>query len=95
MALTAALNIDEVYIVSCGVDHGPESHRICHLSMEPDVLVGGKQPRQFRAHNPYNIAQHWNKNQATVKGEDEPGAARSPYGKFEGVESRQFLVSEL
>jgi hypothetical protein len=42
LSLTSPLNIDEVDVVSGRVNHGPECHGICHLSVEPDVLVGGE-----------------------------------------------------
>ena len=38
----SALDVDEVDVVGGGVDSRPESHRICDLTMEPDVLVGGE-----------------------------------------------------
>ena len=36
---TSSLDVDEVYVVSCGVHHGPKGHRISNLPVEPDVLV--------------------------------------------------------
>ena len=75
---TGPLDIDEVDIVGRSMYHGPESHRICNLSVEPDVLIGREEPAQFWADEANNIAQHGEEDQAPIEGENETGTTRSP-----------------
>lgn len=74
----SSLDIYEVDVVGCSVDHGPKSHRISHLSMEPNVLIGREEPAQFRTDEAKNVAQHREKDQATIESENETGATRGP-----------------
>lgn len=66
--LTGAFDIDEVHIVGCRMNHCPECHRVCYLTVKPDILVGGEEEGQFWANNTDDIAKHWNENEATVVG---------------------------
>lgn len=65
--LTGTLDIEEIDVVSCGMDHSPESHRICDLSMEPDILVGREEPGDLGANDTNDIAQHRNKNKTAIE----------------------------
>ena len=51
MRLTSALDVEEIDVVSGGVDHSPEGHRVRDLTMEPDVLVRGEEGCHTRADN--------------------------------------------
>ena len=77
------------------MDHGPEGHRIGNLSVEPDVLVGREEPAQFRADEAKNVAQHGEKNQATIESENKTGATGSPDGPLERVEAGKPSVGGL
>lgn len=91
----SALNIDEIDIVSRGVDHRPECHRVGDLSVEPDVLVGGEKPCDFRTDDLDDIAQHGDENETSVKCEHQTGTAGSPDGVLEPVQGGQFSVDRL
>lgn len=75
---TGPFDLDEIDIVRRSMDHGPESHRIGDLSMEPDIFVGREKPSQLGAHDPDDIAQHRNKYGGSIKGENKACAARCP-----------------
>ena len=81
--------------MSGGVDHGPESHRVGDLTVEPDVLVGGEEPGDAGANDTNDVAQHGDEDQATIEGKDETGTAGRPDGPGEAVESGQLLVGSL
>ena len=92
---TGPLDIDEIDVMGCGVDHGPESHRIGDLPVEPDVLIGREEPAQFRADEANNVAQHRNEDQASVESENKTGATRSPDGPLEAVETSEPSIGIL
>jgi hypothetical protein len=77
------------------VDHGPKGHRVCHLSVEPEVLIGGEEPREPGAKDANDIAEHRDQDKATIKREDEASTPRCPDGKLEGVQGRQPCVHVL
>ena len=81
--------------MSGGVDHSPERHRVGHLSVEPDVLVGGEEPGNAGADNTDNVAQHRDENQATIECKDQTSAPRRPYRPSERVQSRELSVGCL
>ena len=60
------------------MNHGPKSHRIGDLSMEPNILVGRKKPSQLGAHDPDDVAEQRNKYGSSIKGENKACAARYP-----------------
>ena len=63
--------------------------------MEPDVLIGREEPAQFRADKANNVAQHRNKDQASIESENETGATGSPDGPLEGIETCKPSVGGL
>ena len=89
---TSTFNVDEVDVVSGGMHHGPKCHRVCHLSVEPDVFIGREQPRKFRTNDTNDVAKHREEDETTVVGENEASTARSPDGKLETIQSGEFLV---
>jgi len=95
LANLSTLNIDKVDIVSSGVDHGPECHGVGDLSVEPDVLVGGEEPCYFGTDDLDDVAEHGNKDETTVKGEDQAGTPRRPHGVLEPIQGCKFRVSSL
>ena len=92
---TGALNVEEINIMSGGVDHGPESHGVRDLSVEPDVLVGGEKPCHAGADNTDDVSQHGDENEAPVKGKNEPSSSRRPDRPCQPVQGGQLLVSCL
>lgn len=95
MGRTRALHVEEIDVVSRGVYHGPESHGVGDLSMEPDVLICREKPCEAGTNDTNDISQHWNQNEATIEGEGETCPSRNPYGECQSVESREFLVCFL
>jgi hypothetical protein len=65
------------------------------LSVEPDVLIGGEKPSQFRPDNLDDIAQHGDEDETSVECEDETSPARRPHGELEPVEGGKFRVDCL
>jgi hypothetical protein len=94
-ALTSAFDVEKVDIMGCSMDHCPKCHRVCDLSMEPDVLVGGEEPRELGTNNANDIAQHGNQEQSSVKRKGETSTSRSPDRPFQSIESGQLGVSGL
>lgn len=92
---TCALNVDEVNIVSGGMNHCPKSHGVCHLSMEPDVLIGGEQPGELGPDDADNVAQHGNEDHPPVESEYKSRSARAPHRELKTVEGSQFLIGRL
>lgn len=95
LSRTGTLNVEEVDVVSSGVDHGPECHGVGNLPVEPDVLVGGEEPGNAGADNTDNVAQHRDENQATIECEDQTSTPRRPYRPSERVQSRELSVGCL
>lgn len=63
--------------------------------MEPDVLVGGEEPRELGANNANDIAQHGNQEQSSIKRKGETSTSRSPDRPFQSIESGQLGVCGL
>ena len=93
--LTSTLNTDEVDIVGSYVNHCPKSHRVGDLSVEPNVFIRGEQPCKLGADDSNDVAQHWDKDKATIKGKSEPGATRNPDRESQSVECSQARISCL
>ena len=92
---TGTLNVEEVDIMSGGVDHGPERHGVGNLSVEPDVLVGGEKPGHAGADNADDVAQHGDENEAPIEGKNEPSSSRRPNRPCQPVQGGQLLVGCL
>lgn len=75
-----------------GVDHRPECHRVCHLSVEPDVLVCREEPCELGSDDTDDVAEHGDEDEETIKGEDKTSAARSPHGELEPVQRGELCV---
>jgi hypothetical protein len=75
--------------------HCPERHRVRDLTMKPDVLVGGHEPRELGADNADHVTQHGQKNEPAIEGEHESSAAGCPDGELERVERGELLVRGL
>jgi hypothetical protein len=74
--------------MSRSVDHGPECHRVGHLSVEPQILVRREKPRKLRTKDADDVSQQGNQNESPVKCEDQAGTPRNPDRKFEQVQRR-------
>lgn len=94
-ALTSAFDVEKVDIMSCSMYHCPKCHRICDLSMEPDVLVGREEPRELGTNDANDIAQHGDQEQSRVERKSETSTTRRPDRPFQTIESSQFSVSGL
>lgn len=81
--LTSALNVDEIDIMSGGVDGSPKSHGICNLPVEPDALIYRNDSTQNRTQDTETVAKHWEKDEATVICQDESSSSRSPDRELE------------
>jgi hypothetical protein len=92
---TETLDIDEVDVVRGGVDHGPESHRVGNLTMEPDVLVCRERPGELGADDTDDVPEHGHQDQATIEGEDKTSATGGPDGPLETVKDGELLVRSL
>lgn len=92
---TSTLDVEKVNVMGSGVNDTPECHGVCHLSVEPDVLVGGEQKGQFGSNNSDDIAQHGYKNHASVEREDKTSSTRRPYRPGEAIECSQLLIGSL
>jgi hypothetical protein len=57
--------------VSSGVDNGPEEHLIGDLTVEPNIFIGREQPSQPWADDADDIAEHWDQNETTIKGQNQ------------------------
>jgi hypothetical protein len=64
--LTGAFNVDEIHVVSGSVDHCPESHRISHLTVEPDVLISREEPCQLGSNDSNEVTEHGNEDEAAI-----------------------------
>ena len=78
--LTSALNVDKVDVVGSGVDHRPECHGICDLTVEPDIFVRGEEPGKLGPNYTQDIAQHREQDEATVQCQYQSSTTGSPYG---------------
>lgn len=87
MGRTRALHVEEIDVVSRGVYHGPESHGVGDLSMEPNVLVGGKEPCKLGTDDTNDVAQHRDKDETAIECEYQTGATRNPNREFEAVQT--------
>ena len=92
---TGALNVEEINIMSGGVDHGPESHGVRDLSVEPDVLVGGEEPSETGADDTDDVPQHGHKDHGTIECEDKTSTSGRPDRPGQPVQGSQLLVSGL
>ena len=77
------------------VDDAPKEHLVCDLTMEPYVLVGWKEPCQFRTDDTNNVTEHGQEDETTVEGQDKTGTARRPDGPSKAIQRSQLLVSLL
>src|ERR1700733_10850215 len=93
--LTGRFDIDEVDVVGGGMDHGPECHRIRHLSVEPDVLVGREQPSKLGSNDTDYVSQHGDEDHPSVKSKYETRSTGTPYRELETIEGSQLLIGCL
>jgi len=89
MLHTRSFNINEVYVVCSGMNHCPEGHRVCDLTVEPDILIGGEEPSQVRTNNPNDVAKHWKEDKTTIVCEDKTSPTRSPNRPCKTIECSQ------
>jgi hypothetical protein len=95
MWLTGTLDINEVDVVGGSVDHSPKCHRISHLPVEPDVLIGREQPSKLGPHDTDYVSQHGDEDHPSVKSKYESCSTGTPYRELETIESSQFLIGCL
>lgn len=88
------LNIEEVDVVGCHMDNGPEEHGVCDLAMEPLAFVQ-RQPSDLWSYIPKQVSAHREKDDHRVHAQTETSTAGKPDTEFEGVERRQSLISRL
>jgi len=77
------------------MDHGPERHGISHLSVEPDIFIGRKYPRELGTNDTNNVAEHRKEDETTGVGEDKTSATRCPNRVREAIQSGEFIVCLL
>jgi hypothetical protein len=63
--------------------------------MEPDVLVGGKEPRKLGSDNTDDVTQHWDEDHTAIKSEYKTCSTGTPYRVREAVQSGQFTIGFL
>lgn len=63
--------------------------------MEPDVLICGEEPCEFRADNTNDIAEHGDQEQSSIKREGETSTTRGPDRPCQSIEGSQLRVSDL
>jgi len=90
-----SLDIEEVNIVGSCVNHGPESHGVCDLTMEPDIFVSREKPGETGTNNANDVAKHGHENQTSVEGKYETCTSGGPDGPFQAIQRSQFLVCFL
>ena len=95
MSLTSALDVEEVHVVSGGVNHSPEGHRVRDLTVEPDVLIGREQPCELGADDADDVPQHRDEDEATIERQDEAGTSGYPDRPSERVQRGKFRVGCL
>lgn len=95
LADLSAFDVNEVDVMGGSVNHGPESHGISDLSMEPDVLVCREEPHHLRADNADDVAKHRDEDHAAVVGENKTSTAGNPDGIQERVETGETGVGLL
>lgn len=64
----SSLDIEEIDIVSRCVDHGPKSHLVSNLTMEPNIFISREQPGHSRTDDANDVAKHGEEDQTTVEG---------------------------
>ena len=84
---TGTFHIDKVDIMGRGMGHRPEGHGVGDLSMEPNVLVGGKEPCKLGTDDTNDVAQHRDKDETAIECEYQTGATRNPNREFEAVQT--------
>lgn len=95
LGLTSAFDIEEVDIMSRGMNHSPKEHLICDLTMEPDVFIRREQPCQLGTNDADDIAEHGEEEKAAIEGEDQACTTGTPDGPGKTIQSFQFLVCFL
>jgi hypothetical protein len=58
--LTETLNVEEVDVVGGRVYHGPESHGVSDLPVEPNVFVCREEPLQLGTDDADDVSEHGN-----------------------------------
>lgn len=91
----SSLDVNKVDIMSSSVDHGPEGHGICDLSMEPDVFVGREEPSELGTEDTDDISKHWDEDQTSIESQDKTGTTRDPDGESKSVQTCQPGIGEL
>lgn len=77
------------------VYHGPESHGVCDLSVEPNVLVCGEEPCQARADDTDNIPEHGHEDESAIERKDKTCTTRRPHGPLQAVQRTELRVRFL
>jgi hypothetical protein len=91
----SALDVDKVDVMGGSVYHGPESHGVSDLSVEPDVLISREEPLHLGSDNSNDVPQHREENETAIERKNETSTTRGPDGKLETVESGKLLVGKL
>lgn len=93
--LTGTFDIEEIDIVGSSVNHGPESHRVGNLTMEPNVFVCRECPAELGSNNTNNVSKHGKENETSVKGKDETCTTGGPNGPCQSIQSSKLGVDCL
>jgi hypothetical protein len=91
----SALDIDEIDVMSSGVDHSPERQRVSHLSVEPDVLVRWEEPHHPGTNHANDVPQHGDEDHESVVCENQTCTTACPDRELEAVQSSEPLVRLL
>ena len=85
---------DLLDIVSSDVGNCEEQHRICDLTMEPEVLVQWQEP-DLGPKPSYQCPTHWEQNEQPVETQHQTSTTRNPDGELEAVETREPRIGRL
>lgn len=93
--LTSALNVDKVDVVGSSVNHRPECHGICDLTVEPDIFVRREEPGELGSNDAQNVAQHREQDESTVQCQYQSSPTGDPNGPLESVEPGKLDIGGL
>lgn len=80
--------------MSSYVGNCEEQHRICDLTMEPEVLVQRQEP-DLGPKPPHQCPTYWEQNEQPVETQHQTSTTRNPDGELEPVETREPRIGRL
>jgi len=95
LADLSTLDIDEVDVVGGSMNYTPESHRVSHLTMEPNVFISRECPSKPGTDDADDVAQHGKEDETSIVCKDEAGSTRDPYRPSQGIECGKLGIGSL